>query len=126
MSIIAKKIEIDFTDDKITSSGGGVFLSPMSSRLERVPGRRRLGGRLCRFDESALKSFYEAARAPCSQALPAVIEHELSEKGRLPLYDGSRGYWIHGVFAGRLWTSQRLWPGGVMDQPRRRNGGVAS
>ena len=31
MSIIAKKIEIDFTDDKITSSGGSVFLSQTSS-----------------------------------------------------------------------------------------------
>ena len=33
MSIIAKKIEIDFTDDKITSSGGSVFLSQTAANL---------------------------------------------------------------------------------------------
>jgi len=190
MTIIAKKIEIDFTDDRITSSGGSVFLSRACSLLslpsllgsafrlkvrergasdaemmlsliyslangdgaisdvdrlsadrarqeilglDRVPGHRRLGEYLCRFDESSLQSFYQVARALCRQVLPEVIEHELSEKGYIPvfmdgsgievsgdyfegagkLYDGSRGYWLHGVFVGTLWTAQRLWPGGV-------------
>ncbi len=64
---------------------------------------------------------------------PAVIDHEIAEKGYVPvfvdgsgievsgecfegagqLYDGSVGYWLHGVFVGGLWVEQRLWPGGV-------------
>lgn len=190
MSIIAKKIEIDFTDDKITSSGGSVFLSRTAANLglpkllgsalglkvrdrgasdsemmlsliyslangdgaisdvdrlgadqprrdvldlERVPDHRRLGEYLCRFDEPALNRFYNVARKAARQVAPTVIEHELSEKGYVPvfmdgsgievsgeyfegagkLYDGSVGYWLHGVFVGPLWTAQRLWPGGV-------------
>lgn len=190
MSIIAKKIEIDFTDDKITSSGGSVFLSQTSSHLglpklldsalglkvrkrgasdsqmilsliyslangdgalsdvdrlvadhprrellglDHVPGHRRLGEYLCRFDESALDRFYNVARKAAIQVAPAVAEQELADKGYIPvfmdgsgievsgeyfegagrLYDGSFGYWLHGVFVGSLWTAQRLWPGGV-------------
>lgn len=190
MNIIAKKIAIDFTDDKITSCGGSVFLRQTAAKLglpellrsalglkvrdrgacdsemmlsliyslangdgaisdvdrlgadearrellnlERVPDPRRLGEYLCRFDEAALDRFYQAARAAAAQVAPAVIEHELAEQGYLPvfmdgsgievsgdysegageLYDGSVGYWLHGVFVGPLWTAQRLWPGGV-------------
>ena len=28
-------------------------------------------------------------------------------------YDGTRQYWLHGVFIGTLWASGRLHPGGV-------------
>ena len=190
MSIIAKKIAIDFTDDQITSCGGNIFLSHMAAQLglpdllhsalglkvrnrgacdsemmlsliyslangdgaisdvdrlgadaprrevlnlERVPDPRRLGEYLGRFDEAALDRFYRVARTAAAQVAPAVIDHELAEKGYVPvfmdgsgievsgdysegageLYDGSVGYWLHGVFVGPLWTAQRLWPGGV-------------
>jgi len=33
VSIIARKIEIDFTDEKISASAGSVFLSAMAGRL---------------------------------------------------------------------------------------------
>lgn len=190
MSNITQKIEIEFTDDKITSSGGMIFLSRTADALDlpgilgstlglkirdrgasdaemmlsliyslangdgaisdvdrlgadgprrqllyldRVPDSRRLGEYLCRFDEAALERFYGVARLMAARISPEVIEHELAENGYISvfmdgsgielsgdyyeaagkLYDGSLGYWLHGVFVGSLWTAQRLWPGGV-------------
>ena len=63
---------------------------------------------------------------------PAVVAHEVAEKGYVPvfvdgtgievdgrlfehaarLYTGERGYWLHGIFVGGLWASGRLRPGG--------------
>jgi len=190
MSIIAKNIEIDFTDDQISSSAGSFFLSRMANQLglpeilgsllhlklrdrgacdvemmlsliyslaqgdgsivdvdrlaadeprrqllglDHVPNHRRLGEYLRRFGVRACNLLDKAARAIALQVAPAVIEHEIAEKGYLPvfidgsgievsgdcfegtgeLYDGSVGYWLHGVFIGGLWVEQRLWPGGV-------------
>jgi len=30
-----------------------------------------------------------------------------------PLYNGEKGFWLHGVFVGSLWVAQRFLPGGV-------------
>lgn len=190
MGIITKKIEIDFTDEKISSSAGSFFLSQMADSLglpemlgdvirlksrnrgasdvemmlsliyclaqgdgkirdvdrlgsddprrellalETVPDHRRLGEYLRRFGIRGCNRLDKVARALAHQIAPAVIDHEIAEKGYLPvfvdgsgievsgrcfegageLYNGSPGYWLHGVFVGRLWVEQRLWPGGV-------------
>ena len=101
--------------------------------LEQVPGSRRVGEYLARFEERSLAQLAEVGRRLAKAVSEEVIRHELQEQGYLPvfmdgsgievsgegfegagpLYDGSRGYWLHGVFVGPLWTAQRLWPGGV-------------
>jgi len=190
MNSIAQKVEIDFTDEMITGSGGSVFLSRMSKHLgipallgdtlklkERrrgssdvetmlsliyclaqgdgslsdvdrlraddgrtlllglgdVPGHRRLGEYLFRFDEEAVKRFERMAHEVARRIAPDVIDHELGENGYIPVfvdgsgievsgnnyeeahvgYNGEKQYWLHTVFIARLWASCRLFPGGV-------------
>jgi hypothetical protein len=101
--------------------------------LEQVPGSRRVGEYLGRFEEGSLARLAEVGRRMAKTVAEEVIAHELKEQGYIPvfmdgsgievsgeefegagpLYDGSPGYWLHGVFVGSLWTAQWLWPGGV-------------
>ena len=72
------------------------------------------------------------ARRLAARVAPAVVDHEVAARGYLPVfvdgtaievdgalfekarvgYDGTRQYWLHGVFVGSLWASGRLRPGG--------------
>lgn len=101
--------------------------------LEQVPSSRRLGEYLSRFDETAVDGLLSLARSLSQQIVPAIIQHELDQKGYVPLfidgtaievdgalfeeaakgYNGEVQYWLHGVFLGGLWVSSRLLPGGV-------------
>ncbi|MEE8483956.1 MAG: IS1380 family transposase [Nitrospinota bacterium] len=185
-----EKVEIDFTDDAITSSAGSLFLSRMARHLDipqllcdglrlkkrnrgasdqetllsaiytlaqgdgalrdvdrlgaddprqkvlglsSVPGSRRLGEYLYRFDSSAVEKLLNVARRISRKVAPHVIRHEVETKGYVGLfmdgsgievsgeyneaahtgYNGEKQYWLHGVFIGSLWVSQRLFPGGV-------------
>ena len=74
----------------------------------------------------------EVLRHLSASLAPAVVAHEVSERGYVPvfvdgtgievdgrlfehaarLYTGVRGYWLHGTFVGGLWVSGRLRPGG--------------
>jgi hypothetical protein len=101
--------------------------------LEQVPGSRRLGEYLTRFDEKALDELQAIARAVAIRVAPAVVSHLVETRGYIPVFlDGTAievdgayvegvrpGYnrepqlWLHNVFVGNLWASQRLLPGGV-------------
>lgn len=101
--------------------------------LDQVPGSRRLGEYLARFDDSAIDDLMRVVRGTADQIVPSVIEHELETRGYVPVfldgtaievdgqyiegakhgYDGSRQLWLHNGFIGSLWASQRLMPGGV-------------
>lgn len=190
MNSITQKIEIDFTDEALTSSGGSIFLSRMARHLgipglikdairlksrrrgaddvqtmmsmiyclaqgdgklldvdrlladetrqqlldlEEVPGHRRLGEYLFRFDDYWVKRFLGVAHEVAHRVSPEIIEHYLKVDGYIPVFiDGSaievagnnfecagvgyneeRQYWLHTVFIGRMWASGRLFPGGV-------------
>ena len=80
-----------------------------------------------------VKTLLAAARGLSAAVAPAVVEHEVATRGYVPVfvdgtaievdgalfekaargYDGTRQYWLHGVFVGPLWASGRLRPGGV-------------
>jgi len=101
--------------------------------LEQVPGSRRLGEYLTRFDEGALDELGAIARAVAIRVAPAVVTDLVKTRGYVPVFiDGTAievdgayvegvrpGYnrepqlWLHSVFVGNLWASQRLLPGGV-------------
>lgn len=101
--------------------------------LDVVPGHRRLGEYLARFDDESVKKLSGVAHAVAKQVAPEVIAHEIEEKGYVPVfvdgtaievtgeqYENARAgyneelqYWLHGVFIGRMWASERLYPGGV-------------
>ena len=101
--------------------------------LKNIPNYRRLSEYLARFNLRFVKKFYDISHIITSKIAPKVIEHQLSEKGYVPvfmdgtgievsgeyfekagtLYDGSKGFWLHNVFIGSLWVGQRLLPGGV-------------
>jgi len=101
--------------------------------LENVPGSRRLGEYLYRFDQKALDRLLSVARSVCRKVADAVVRHEEKSKGYVPVfadgsgievggeyyeqakngYNGEKQYWLHSVFIGSLWASQRLLPGGV-------------
>lgn len=100
--------------------------------LEQAPGSRRLGEYLTRFDEESLDELQAIARVMAIRVAPVVVEHLARTRGYVPVFldgtaievDGSyvegvqRGYngepqlWLHNVFVGNLWVSQRLLPGG--------------
>ena len=100
--------------------------------LGRVPSGRRLGEYLARIDEAQVETLLAVARGLAAQVAPAVVEHEAAVRGYVPVfvdgtaievdgklfeearrgYDGTRQYWLHGVFIGTLWVSGRLHPGG--------------
>ena len=100
--------------------------------LGHVPSGRRLGEYLARIDEAQVGTLLAVAREMAGQVAPAVVEHEAALRGYVPVfidgtaievdgtlfeearrgYDGTRQYWLHGVFIGSLWVSGRLHPGG--------------
>lgn len=101
--------------------------------LARVPGSRRLGEYLGRFDESALDELLRVVRATVKEVAPEVIRHEVASRGYVPVfldgtaieveggyiegarvgYSGAQQLWLHSGFVGSLWASQRLSPGAV-------------
>ena len=190
MAILPPKVEIDFTDELLTSKGGLTFLARFASLLhlpqmlaqninlklrnrgpsdaqyllsliysmalgegdlcdvdllkedlaqrtlaglEEVPDSRRVSEYLCRFDEPSLTSLSDIAETISSQLVDSVVRYELSHRGWLPifvdgtaievygryfekaenLYNGQKGFWLHGAFIGNLWVKQRLYPGKV-------------
>jgi hypothetical protein len=100
--------------------------------LETVPDSRRLGEYLARFDEDSLDSLQAVARALSIRVAPLVVSHHVQSRGYVPVFvDGTAievdgqyvegvrpGYnkepqlWLHNVYVGNLWASQRLFPGG--------------
>jgi hypothetical protein len=100
--------------------------------LEQVPGSRRLGEYLTRFDEASLDELQAIARAVAVRVAPAVVSHLAETRGYVPVfldgtaievdgsyvegvrpgYNGEPQLWLHNVFVGNLWASQRLLPGG--------------
>jgi len=54
--------------------------------LERVPGHRRLGEYLARFNSEALELFYGVARCLAGKVAPLVMEHEVSDRGYIPVF----------------------------------------
>lgn len=101
--------------------------------LDKAPSSRRLGEYLSRFSTAEVEALLGVARRLTAQVAPAVIKHEVAQRGYLPVfvdgtaievegelfedagrgYDGELQYWLHGVFLGGLWASGRLHPGGV-------------
>ena len=100
--------------------------------LGQVPGSRRLGEYLTRFDGDSLDELQSIARAVALRVAPAVVNHLVQTRGYVPLfldgtaievdgayvegvrpgYNGEPQLWLHNVFVGNLWASQRLLPGG--------------
>lgn len=184
------RIEIEFTDEVLTSSGGSLFVAAMAKRLDlpgllsramklkrrrrgasdsqmllsaiysltagdgalrdvdrlgqdqarlealglqQVPGSRRLGEYLARFDEEAVERLQAVARVLAMRVAPAVVSHLAKTRGYVPVfldgtaievdgaygegvrpgYNGQPQLWLHNAFVGNLWASQRLLPGGV-------------
>lgn len=101
--------------------------------LSEVPGSRRLGEYLVRFDDEAVEKLLGISRLQGEKVASTVIQAEVRERGYVPIFpDGSEievdgeyfenagfgytknlQYWLHSVFVGSLWASQRLQPGGV-------------
>ena len=184
-----KKVEIDFTDDLITASGGSYFLSQMVRQmglkkhlcgvkvkrrqrgvsdadtllsliyclaqgdgflsdvdrlgadavrggmldLEGIPDSRRAGEYLTRFDKNSLEKLNKVSRYQARCVVDDVCKAEQEFQGYIPvfidgsgievggrkfegagkLYTGDTGYWLHNIFIGDLWVSQKLHPGGV-------------
>ena len=100
--------------------------------LRTAPSSRRAGEYLARLEKRHVKTLLGAARRLSAQVAPAVVDHEVAARGYVPVfvdgtaievdgalfekarigYDGTRQYWLHGVFVGSLWASGRLRPGG--------------
>ena len=98
-----------------------------------VPSGRRLGEYPARIDETRIETLPAVAREMAGQVATAVMEHEAAVRGHVPVfidgtaievdgrlleearrgYEGIRRYWLHAVFAGSLWASGRLHPGGA-------------
>jgi len=101
--------------------------------LQQAPSSRRAGEYLSRFSALEVDALLGVARRLSAAVAPAVIEHEVATRGYVPLfidgtaievdgqlfeqaapgYDGQTQYWLHGVFLASLWSSARLYPGGV-------------
>ena len=182
------KVELDFTDARLTGNGGWAVLAGMADRLglpamlssvsvkrrargasdaetlwslvaslsagngalsdldalraddvgrhllglREAPSSRRAGEYLARLEKVHVKTLLGVARRLAARVAPAVVEHEVATRGYVPVfvdgtaievegalfekarvgYDGTRQYWLHGVFVGSLWASGRLRPGG--------------
>ena len=101
--------------------------------LEQVPDSRRLGEYLFKFDWRLVKDLDRICRSISAVLAPEVMDHALQELGYIPIftdgsgievegryfegaapgYNGEPQYWLHSIFIGKLWVSQRFWPGGV-------------
>ncbi len=101
--------------------------------LRHAPSGRRMGEFLAKASGSDVEGLLEAARRLARRVAPAVVEHEVAERGFVPVFvDGTeievggalfegagpshgaeRALLLHGVFVGGLWASGRLHPGGV-------------
>lgn len=101
--------------------------------LMHVPGSRRVGEYLCRFEHAAVERLRGVAHALAGDVVREVARHEIDRHGYVPVfvdgtaievygehyeqagrgYNGQEQYWLHGVWVGRLWASQQLFPGGV-------------
>jgi hypothetical protein len=190
MTILPQNVSIDFTDERLTSYAGSLFLSRVAHRLrlpesirkairlkernrgasdvemlmsliyslcagdgclrdvdrlgsdetrqgllglEEVPGSRRLGDYLARFDGEGVERLRFAAHEAARKVVPEVVRHEMRTRDYVPLfldgtgievegehfekagvgYNGAPQYWMHNTFIGSLWVSQQLLPGGV-------------
>ena len=100
--------------------------------LGRVPDGRRAGEWLARLGKAEVRGLWGAAVEFARRVAPSIVAHELEEKGYVPLfidstaievdgnlfertgrdYNGNRGYWLHAVFLGGLWSAGQLQPGG--------------
>jgi len=101
--------------------------------LERVPNSRRVGEYLGRFDSEAVGRLRAVASELAAEVGRQVAEAEQQRQGFVPVfvdgtaievsgryfegaevgYNGQTQYWLHSVYVGRVWASQRLHPGGV-------------
>ena len=125
------------------ASGGGALSDldalrsdPTACRLlglRDAVASRRMGEFLAKVSESDVDGLLGAARKVAKRIAPAVIEHEVEERGYVPVFvDGTeievggelfegagrsycaeRALMLHAVFVGGLWASGRLHPGGV-------------
>jgi hypothetical protein len=73
--------------------------------LARVPGSRRLGEHLGRFDDLALDELLRVVHATAEEVAPEVIRHEVASRGYVPVFlDGTasevEGGYIEGARAG--------------------------
>lgn len=58
--------------------------------VEEVPGHRRLGEYLARFDEGSVERLLWVAHCVAKEVAPLMMEHELDERGYIPVFvDGS-------------------------------------
>ena len=84
------KVEHDFTDDRLTGFGGASALATMAKRMGlfrtladavSVKTRRRMGefpAKVSKFDVDGLLG---VVRSIATQVVPAVVAHEVAEKG---------------------------------------------
>ena len=99
--------------------------------LSSMSGSRRLGEWLLRMTDAHVASLRGISHRVAATTAPAVIDHELSTRGYVPVFiDGTaievdgdhfegasvnygekRQYWMHAAFVGRLQVSARLEPG---------------
>ncbi len=87
-----EKIEIDFTDTKLTGMAGSLFITRLANQLklpdlradtptvslpglEDVRSSKRMGEYLTLFNADAIKALYSVARSLCQQVAPDVIQH---------------------------------------------------
>lgn len=101
--------------------------------LKEVPDSRRISEYLCRFDQASLEALSQIAENLSAKLVKGVVEYELSHQGWIPifvdttaievygknfegaerLYNGEKGFLLHGAFIGNLWVKGRLYPGNV-------------
>lgn len=100
--------------------------------MERAPASRRAGEYLQRCGAAEVRALLEVARSANAQVIADVCQREVAERGYVPVfidgseievsgqyyeaarrgYSGRMQYWLHGIFIGGVWASQRLCPGG--------------
>jgi hypothetical protein len=100
--------------------------------LERAPASRRAGEYLARCTPADLEALLQIVRTVSAPLYADVCAREIADRGYVPVfidgseievtgryyeqahrgYSGRQQYWLHGVFVGGLWASQRLCAGG--------------
>lgn len=101
--------------------------------LERAPASRRLGEYLTRCTPTDLDALLGVVRKLSRELVADACRREIEMRGYVPVfidgseievagryyeeahrgYSGRTQYWLHGVFVGGVWASERLCPGGV-------------